>query len=109
MVDADKVKAIRLKAEALAGQDLGENGDLLVELAAQAACAHCQRSDIPEEMEQAVAALVISGAVSGEGAVKSITRGDTAIAYAADSGSDSGAWANLAPFRRLGRLRRDEV
>ena len=59
-MDADKVTAIRAKAEALAGQSLGEHGDALVEMAMQRACAVCQRSDIPEEMEQAVAALVLS-------------------------------------------------
>ena len=52
-MDADKVKAIRNKAEALGGQSLGEHGDLLVEMAAQRACAYCQRPDIPAEMEQA--------------------------------------------------------
>ena len=105
MVDAAKVAAIRAKAEALAGQSLGETGDMLVEMAAQVACAHCQRTDIPEEMEQAVAALMVSGAVSGEGSVKSITRGDTSITYSAESGTAGGVWEGLAPFRRLGRLK----
>ena len=106
-MDADKVKAIRAKAEVLAGQDLGEHGDALVELAAQAALAHCQREDIPEEMEQAVAALAVSGALGGGESVKSVTRGDTAITYAVDSGS-GGVWDRLAPFRRLGWLRRED-
>lgn len=104
MVSADKVSAIRLKAEALAGQTLGEDGHLLVEMAAQRACAFCCREDIPEEMEQAVAALVLTlGETSG--AVKSITRGDTAISYDASGGDGSGPMAALAPFRRLGRLK----
>ena len=59
MIGADKVTAIREKAEILAGQTLGEHGNALVELAAQRACAFCQREDIPIEMEQAVAALVV--------------------------------------------------
>lgn len=103
MVTADKVKAIREKAEVLAGQSLGENGDTLVGMAAHAACAYCQREDIPEEMEQAVAVLVLAMEGGSEG-VKSITRGDTAITYAGD-GSMDGAWAGLAPFCRLGRLK----
>ena len=55
MVNADKLSAIRAKAEALAGRSLEEQGDLLVEMAAQRACAWCSRTDIPAEMEQAVA------------------------------------------------------
>ena len=104
MVGAGKVQAIRRKAEALAGQTLGENGDLLAEMAAQRACAFCRREDIPEEMEQAVAALVLTLGETN-GAVKSITRGDTSISYDASGGDGSGPMAALAPFRRLGRLR----
>lgn len=104
MVSADKVRAIRQKAEALAGQPLGENGDLLAEMAAQRACAFCCREDIPEEMEQAVAALMLNLGETN-GAVKSITRGDTAISYDASGGDGSGPMAMLAPFRRLGRLK----
>ena len=102
MVTADKTAAIRQKAEALAGQSLGEQADLLVGMAAPAACAHCQRPDIPEEMEQAVAmlALTIQG---GEGDVKSITRGDTAITYA--NAPANSALAALNPWRRLAALK----
>ena len=57
MVAADKVASIRAKAEVLAGHSLGDNGDALTEMAAQAACAWCNREDIPEEMETVVAAL----------------------------------------------------
>ena len=49
--------AILTKAEALAGEPLGEAGALLAEIACERALAHCNRSDIPEEMEQAVAAV----------------------------------------------------
>lgn len=101
MVDADKLSAIRVKAEALAGRSLGEQGDLLVEMAAQRACAWCNRPDIPVEMEQAVAALVLS-MEAGEGNVKSITRGDTAVAYAESPGQS--ALDALAPWRRLGTV-----
>ena len=108
MVGADKVRAIRLKAEALAGQALGENGDLLVEMAVQRACALCRREDVPEEMEQAVAALVLTMGDAG-GTVKSITRGDTAIAYEVSGGDGGSLTAALAPFRRLGRLKEERV
>ena len=43
--------AILTKAEALAGEPLGEAGALLTEIACERALAHCNRSDIPEEME----------------------------------------------------------
>ena len=106
MLSADKVNAIRTKAELLAGQSLGEHGDLLVEMAAQRACVYCRRDDIPEEMEQAVAALavVISGAEDGE-SVKSVQRGDTSITYDTTKSPVKAAESLLAPFCRLGRVR----
>lgn len=60
MVTADKRAAIRGKAELLAGRSLGDSGDELTEMAVQRACAYCNRPDVPEEMEQAVAALVLA-------------------------------------------------
>ena len=72
--------AILAKAEALAGEPLGEAGALLAEIACERALAHCNRSDILEEMEQAVAAVLV-GLVSRESDVKSITRGDTTVTY----------------------------
>ena len=39
-----------------------------------------------------------------EAAVKSVTRGDTAVTYAVTDGQ-SAALAGLAPWRRLGRLK----
>ena len=101
MVGADKIAAIRAKAEALAGHSLGDNGDTLTEMAAQRACAWCCREDIPEDMEQAVAALALD---MEDGAVKSVTRGDTSVTYAVSGGS-SPALAGLAPWRRLGQLK----
>lgn len=81
MSGADKAAAIREKAERLAGRSLGENGDALTEMAMERACAWCGREDIPEAMEQAVAALLLD--MEGrEAAVKSVTRGDTAVTYA---------------------------
>ena len=87
MSGADKAAAFREKAERLAGRSLGENGDALTEMA----------------MEQAVAALLLD--MEGrEAAVKSVTRGDTAVTYAVSDGQ-SAALAGLAPWRRLGRLK----
>ena len=51
----------------------------------------------------AVAALILD--MEGRGtAVKSVTRGDTAVTYAVADGQ-SAALAGLAPWRRLGRLK----
>ena len=105
MVTADKLAAIRGKAELLAGRSLGDSGNDLTEMAVQRACAYCNRPDVPEAMEQAVAALVLALADGGEGgAVKSVTRGDTSVTYAVSDGQ-SAALAGLAPWRRLGRLK----
>ena len=106
MVSADKVFAIRAKAEALAGRSLGDHGSALTEMAAQAACAWCNREDIPEDMEQAVAALTLTMEDGESGAVKSVTRGDTAVTYAV-SGGVSPALTGLAPWRRLGRVKEE--
>ena len=107
MVTADKRAAIRAKAELLAGRGLGDSGDDLTEMAVQRARAYCNRPDVPEEMEQAVAALVVALADGGEGGtVKSVTRGDTSVTYAASSGGLLGLEA-LAPWRRLGTLKED--
>ena len=107
MIGADKVAAIRAKAEVLAGRGLGDNADALTEMAAQRACAWCNRADIPEDMEQAVAALALAMEGGEGGAVKSVTRGDTSVTYAVGE-SGAPALAGLAPWRRLGRIGRDE-
>ena len=105
MVTADKRAAILAKAELLAGRSLGDSGGDLTEMAVQRACAYCNRPDVPEEMEQAVAALVVALADGGQGgAVKSVTRGDTSVTYARASGGLLGLEA-LAPWRRLGTLK----
>ena len=93
--------AILTKAEALAGEPLGEAGALLTEIACERALAHCNRSDIPEEMEQAVAAVLV-GLVSRESDVKSITRGDTSVTYLDGKNAES---VLRAPWCRLGTLR----
>lgn len=109
MVDAEKVASIRAKAEVLAGHSLGDTGDALTELAAQLACAFCQRTDIPVDMEGAVAALVVS-LCDGGGAIKSVKRGDTAVSYDTAKGIlGTGVCSVLSPWRRLGRLREDKA
>ena len=105
MVGADKVAAIRAKAEVLAGRSLGDNGDALTEMAAQAACAWCNREDIPEDMEVVIAALTVSLA-EGREAVKSLTRGDTSVTYDTNAGvTGLASLTALAPWRRLGQLK----
>lgn len=113
-----RLEEILRKAELLSGGPLPEDPENpealtgLAELAARQAMAVCGREDVPEDMEQAVAALLLSlpgGRGSGEdeeegdaeaaqalasGAVKSIQRGDTTIVYATDSaaaGAQSGS------------------
>lgn len=97
----EQTASIRRKAEALYGMSLGENGDLLVSIAADRCMAYCCRADIPEEMEQAVAALAVFLAGGGE-AVKSLTRGDTAITY--DTAA-SVPLALLEPWRKLATVK----
>ena len=105
MAAADKVASIRAKAEILAGHSLGDNGDALTEMAAQAACAWCNREDIPEDMEVAVAALTVSLSGGGE-AVKAVTRGDTSITYDTSGGmAGLAVLSALAPWRKLGQLK----
>lgn len=160
MIPVETVQAVRAKAEFLnGGASLGEGGDLLAEIAVQKALAWCRRRDVPEDMEQAVAALALAlwrtvpqsaetpeeetpsedsgsagSSVAGPGgdwealiaagAVKSVQRGDTAITFntaatealsSALSGSSAArtmtveeALADLAPWRRLGRLQPPE-
>lgn len=105
MAASDKVASIRAKAEALAGHSLGDNGDALAEMAAQAAMAWCNREDIPEDMEAVVAALTVSLS-EGREAVKAVTRGDTSITYDTAGGmAGMASLAALAPWRKLGRLK----
>lgn len=107
MVDADKLSAILKKAEALVGEPLGEYGEDLTGIAAALACAWCNREDIPENMEDAVALMV--AALAGErSAVKTIKRGDTSVTYDTEGGAlGLSVLSSLAPWRRLGRLKED--
>ena len=131
-----RLEAIVRKAELLSGGPLPEDAPALAEMAARQAMTLGSRDDVPEDMEQAVAALLL-GLVSGRDrgtareesgsagdpaalrAVKSIQRGDTTIVYAS-GGSEAGLSAGTAagsgtgaagpdwsPWRRLGRLRHD--
>lgn len=103
MIGADKVAAIRAKAEILAGRGLGDNADALTEMTAGAAMAWCNREDIPEDMEMVVAALTVSLS-EGREAVKAVTRGDTSVTYDTGVMGLTGLDA-LAPWRRLGQLK----
>ena len=114
----ESVRAVLEMAEALAGVSLGERGELLAGMAVRRALIYCQREDVPEDMEQATAVLLLalagrfpqsggdvsdgenagedaasSGAVfqgaSMEGAVKSIRRGDTTITFDTSAGASS--------------------
>ena len=105
MVVADKVSAIRAKAEVLAGRSLGDNGNALTEMVARAAMAWCSREDIPEDMEVVVAALTVSLA-EGREVVKSLTRGDTSVTYDTNAGMTGlASLTALEPWRRLGQLK----
>ena len=105
MVAAEKLEAILKKAETLMGGPLGEYGEDLAGIAAALACGWCNREDIPDDMENAVA--LMTAALAGEpGAVKTIKRGDTSVTY--ETGRTSGILAFLAPWRRLGHLKGDD-
>lgn len=96
-VTAEQSASIRAKAETLSGQSLSGDGDALVAMACQRALSLCQREDIPPEMEQVVAALVLE--LAGGEEVSSLTRGDTSMTFARHPAAEL-----LAPFRRLGRV-----
>ena len=98
----EQLQNILRKAQCLAGEELGEQGELLVEMAAQRACAYCQREDIPREMEQAVAELALQ--MGQEGMIQAVVRGDTSITFA----ERLPALSQLLPFRRLGRLKEEK-
>ena len=103
MINQTQLARIAAKAQLLAGEALGDEIADLAELAAQRAMAYCCRSDIPEEMEQAVALLLLNMQDGGQ-SVKSLQRGDTAVTYAEES-----PLAQLQPFRRLGRVQEEPV
>ena len=93
--------AVLTKAETLLGEPLGETGALLAEIACERAMAYCNRADIPVEMEQAEAGVLV-GLVSREDGVKSVTRGDTSVTYLDGKSAES---VLLAPWCRLGTAR----
>lgn len=95
-----QLDAVVAKAEALLGESLGEHGELLAQIACERAMAHCNRADIPEEMEQAVAAVLV-GLVSCESGVESVTRGDTSVHFADGKSAEC---VLLAPWCKLGTL-----
>ena len=88
-----------------AEQVTDDQGAMLAELAGDSACAFCNRADIPKEMEQAVAMLLLE-LQEGCGSVSSVRRGDTAVTY---KPAQSAAKAALRPFCRLGTVKEDTV
>lgn len=99
--DPDQLQRILQMAQALGGESLSsEKGTLLAEIAVDAACAFCRRRDVPPEMEQAVARLLLE-LESPLGQVSTVQRGDTAVTY---KNPQSAAQAALRPFCRLGTL-----
>ena len=102
-VSQEQLARILALAETLTGESFGERGEALAEIAAERAMAFCNRGDIPQEMEQAVASLLC--ALEGpQSDVKSVTRGDTAVTYET---SHSASYAPLRPFCRLGTVKDD--
>lgn len=102
-VSSEQLSRILALAEALAGETFGERGEALAQIACERAMTFCNRTDIPQEMEQAVASLLcaLEGAQSD---VKSVTRGDTAVTYET---SHSASYAPLRPFCKLGTVKDD--
>lgn len=99
--DPQQLGRIRQMAELLGGEELGEErGNALAEMAVNAACAFCNRSDVPAAMEQAVARLVLE-LECPQGSVSAVQRGDTAVTYKA---AQNGAQTALRPFCRLSSL-----
>lgn len=104
---ADKqLDAIVEKAKALAGDDWDGFGEMIAGIVCDLAMAHCCRDDIPEEMEGAVAELLVRASGTSDG-VESVTRGDTTISYVPGTDGMYGIGAMFTPWRRLGTLRED--
>ena len=102
-VSSEQLERILTLAETLAGESFGERGLTLAQIACERAMTFCNRTDIPQEMEQAVASLLC--AVEGrQSDVKSVTRGDTAVTYET---SHSASYAPLRPFCKLGTVKDD--
>lgn len=102
-VSQEQLARILALAEVLAGESFGERGETLAEIAAERAMAFCNRTDIPQEMEQAVASL-LCGLEGAQSDVKSVTRGDTAVTYET---THSASYAPLRPFCKLGTVKHD--
>lgn len=77
-----------------------QQAELLLDTVTGAVTAWCNRKDIPEEMEGAMAILLARVLRDGaERPVSTVKRGDTAITYADQGGVDMGTL--LEPFVRL--------
>lgn len=100
-IDPEQLRRIRQMAELLGGEEMGEErGNALAEMAINAACAFCNRSEVPVAMEQAVARLLLE-LECPEGQVSTVQRGDTSLTY---KGAQNNAQAALLPFCRLGTV-----
>ena len=117
MLRKGQVCSVREKAELLGNVSLGENGDALAEIAIQRALAWCQREDMPEAMEQAAAEalLALFRALPRADEDTSVTfstpassaGGSASTLSGGKGGLPSAALEALAPWRRLGRLKRE--
>lgn len=102
----DQLRRIWHMAEVLSGEKISEErAMILAQMAAENACAFCNRADIPAEMEQAVARVMLELENPCED-VSRVQRGDTAVTYRSAQG---GVQAALRPFCRLGTVGEDEV
>ena len=101
-VSQGQLERILALSEALAGEPFGERGLTLAQIAAERAMAFCCREDVPPEMEQAVASLLCA-VHSRESGVKSVTRGDTAVAFETAQNAE---FALLRPWCKLGVLKK---
>lgn len=105
-VTEEQLAHIAVLAEVLRGEALpAERAMILAQMAAENACAFCNRADIPAEMEQAVARVMLELENPCED-VSRVQRGDTAVTYRSAQG---GVQAVLRPFCRLGTVGEDEV
>jgi hypothetical protein len=98
-------KAILAKAETLAGGSLGDNGLDIAAMAARLSMVLCGRTDIPEAMEDAVAALAVTMA-QDDSSVQSVQRGDTSITYDTETKGQT-LERLLSPWVRLRTVRRE--
>jgi Flp pilus assembly protein CpaB len=104
LVSREMAEVILTKAETLAGGSLGDNGLDIAAMAARLSLALCGRTDIPQGMEDAVAAIAVTMA-QDDSSVQSIQRGDTSITYDTETKGQTlerllGPWMRLRTVSR---------